>query len=79
MKKTIFYGSLYDNEVNIYRTKTEEQFRGVAKHAKENDLEIETWGFDVLVQNASKKKEIESWVRRCAKKYMPNVPNVSEA
>lgn len=77
--KSVFYGSLYNNEVRIYHTKVEEQFRACSEKMRKENMEVVTWGFDVLVKDPSKKKEIESWVRRCAEKYFPGVPHVEEA
>lgn len=77
MKKTIFYGSLYDDEMSNYKRKIEEQFRDCVEKAKKDDMEIVTWGFDVLVRDSLKKTIAESFVEDCAKKYFPGIKNVS--
>ena len=76
--KTIFYGSLYDDEFPIYKTKIEEQFKNCAEKCKADGMEVEAWGFDVLVKNSIPKMLAESWVKQCADKYFPEVKNIAE-
>lgn len=74
---SVFYGSLYNDEIPIYKTKVEEQFKGCSEMAKKDRMTIAVWGFDVLVEDEEKKKEIENFVEQCAIKYFPGVPNVA--
>jgi hypothetical protein len=74
---SIFYGSLYDDEMPTYKEKIEEQFKGCSDHAKKEGLNIVAWGFDVLVKKSEDKKIAEDFVEECAKKYFPGVESVS--
>lgn len=71
------YGSLYNDEMPIYKEKIEEQFKGCSEKALADGMEIMAWGFDVLVEDPTQKKIAEDWAEECARKYFPGVENVS--
>ena len=76
--KTIFYGSLYNNEFSTYKETIEEQFKHCAEKIKADGMELETWGFDVLVEDPDNKLIAQKFVQECAEKYFPGVQSVSE-
>lgn len=76
--KTVFYGSLYDDEKSNYVEMVEVQFRECSASLKEKDVEVVSWAFDVLVKDEFDKNKIKSFVRLCAKKYFPGVLEVSQ-
>lgn len=87
-KKMVMYGSIYADEFKDYKRIVEEQFKGCAEKAKKDGIEIEVWGFDVGVRDNEETRlfppteedtrKVEAWVKECAEKYLPGIPNVSE-
>ena len=72
------YGSLYNDEMPIYKDKIEEQFKGTSEMAQEKGMTVVRWGFDVLVEDTEDKAKAQAFVNECAEKYFPGVKSISD-
>lgn len=78
MEKTVMYGCIYEDEYPKYKEVIEQQFSHCADKVKKDNLEVATWGFDVLIKDPEKKKIATDFVQECAIKYFPNVPTIDQ-